>query len=186
MQNIQGTDTLLVEALKQGSELAFSELFNNYNKWLYGEALFACRNPDDAKDVVQEVFIGLWEKRATIDAGKDIRNYLYIAMRNTCISKAKKIRSAKNYMAYQLRQPEEYMADPYVTLEDDKAELIQQVRKAVQQIRGKASREAIQTIYLEEESYKSVSLKTGFPVQTLRNAVARGIKFLREKINVQY
>jgi RNA polymerase sigma-70 factor (ECF subfamily) len=186
MQKTPGSDISLIAAFVGGSELAFTELFNNYHKWIFGEALFHCRNKDDAQDVVQEVFTALWEKRKTIDPNRGIRNYLYISMRNACIKKANKHQYAQNYINYQLSNPDSNGEAPDSSSEKNKEDLIQLVRKAVQQIKGKAAREAVQTIYLNEESYEDVARRTGQPVQSIRNAVARGIRFLRTSAKFRY
>lgn len=186
MQKTQRIDILLIEAFTQGSELAFTELFKFYNNWIFGEALFHCRSKDDAQDVVQEVFSALWEKRKTIDPSKDIRNYLYISMRNACIKKAQKRQYAQNYINFELHNPDRDVTTPEISPEKNKEDLIKQVQEAVQQIKGKAAREAIQTIYLDEESYAEVSRRTGQPIQSIRNAVARGLKFLRNSAKFRY
>ncbi|KAA2240182.1 RNA polymerase sigma factor [Chitinophaga agrisoli] len=181
MQNTHSTDISIVAAFKKGSEQAFTELFHNYSSWLYGEALFYCQDKDDAKDLVQEVFANLWEKRASIDASKDIRKFLFISLRNAYINRVHKDKAAQNYVNYQLRQTNEHISPPELPGDKNNEELANKVRKAVEAIKGNAARSAIEMYYLDGESYENIALKTGQPVQSLRNAVARGLSILRKK-----
>lgn len=53
---------ITAEKLKEGDELAFEEIFYAYRNIVYFECLKKMRNPQDANDCVQEIFIKLVEK----------------------------------------------------------------------------------------------------------------------------
>jgi len=60
------TDAELVDGLREGSEKAFEEIFNRYWKVLYGIALSHTMEEQTAKELVQEIFISLWERRSSV------------------------------------------------------------------------------------------------------------------------
>ena len=71
----QPGDKELVEGLASADERAFKEIYTRYGKRVYHTALRFLRSPDIARDVVQDVFFMLWEKReqlVTSKAWKDI------------------------------------------------------------------------------------------------------------------
>ena len=55
-----------------GDRTAFADLYDRYSKPLYSFALRVVNNPKDAEDVLQEVFLKIWEKAAGFD--EDIGN----------------------------------------------------------------------------------------------------------------
>ncbi|MFA5890592.1 MAG: sigma-70 family RNA polymerase sigma factor [Actinomycetota bacterium] len=50
------SDAALLEQLARGERGAFDEIVNRYERRVYAVALRMCANPDDARDVTQEVF----------------------------------------------------------------------------------------------------------------------------------
>ncbi len=60
------SDSELTTLLHQGSEASFTEIYNRYWQKLYWLAHKNLRNYAAAEEVVQDVFLAIWEKRATI------------------------------------------------------------------------------------------------------------------------
>jgi RNA polymerase sigma-70 factor (ECF subfamily) len=44
------------------------------------------QNKDDAEDIIQDCFLKVWEKRASIDVEKSIESYLFVILRNHCLN----------------------------------------------------------------------------------------------------
>jgi len=77
------TDDDLLYHLKNDDHLAFTEVFNRYSPLLYGHAYNKLRSESDARDVVQEMLMKLWDKRGSIEIGNNLGGYLFVALRNT-------------------------------------------------------------------------------------------------------
>lgn len=75
------SDEQLAALLKDGDETAFNEIFNRFNRLLYTTAFKLTGEADAAKDMVQEVFISLWEKRARLTLRSTLAAYLHSAVR---------------------------------------------------------------------------------------------------------
>lgn len=60
-------DTQLVRRIVQGDREALAALYDSYSKPLYSFALRVLRDPQEAQDVLQNVFLQIWEKGATFD-----------------------------------------------------------------------------------------------------------------------
>lgn len=67
---------LLVQ-LKQDSEAAFEELYKLYSTRLFGNLLKLVKSENDAQEILQDVFIKIWDNRQQIDADKSFRSYLF-------------------------------------------------------------------------------------------------------------
>jgi len=66
-----------IEQLKAGSKDAFRGLFNEYGPKIFAFALSYLKNKADAEELLQEVFLKLWEKRTNLDASKNIKSFLF-------------------------------------------------------------------------------------------------------------
>ncbi len=75
------SDEELVDRINAGEDRAFMEVYKRYRGVLY---TFACRIADDegqAEDLVQEVFLSLWEHRSSLRLQGSLSAYLYSAVR---------------------------------------------------------------------------------------------------------
>jgi RNA polymerase sigma-70 factor (ECF subfamily) len=74
------TDEALIQLLQSDDEGALKEIFNRFNARLYQLAVGVLRDEDLAKDIVQEVFIDLWNRRHTSNI-QTLQNYLVKAIK---------------------------------------------------------------------------------------------------------
>jgi RNA polymerase sigma-70 factor (ECF subfamily) len=65
---------------------SFESLFRSEFKGLCFFALQYTRDQDTAREITQEAFISLWEKRASIDLSKPVKTYLSTTVRNKCLN----------------------------------------------------------------------------------------------------
>jgi Response regulators consisting of a CheY-like receiver domain and a winged-helix DNA-binding domain len=71
-------DKELLQALKQGSKVAFNDIFYKYSRWIFKVGVLYTRNIEDAKEIVEEVFVGLWENRSGNELqSRGVATYLY-------------------------------------------------------------------------------------------------------------
>ena len=77
-------DFLLLEKVKDGSKHAFNVLFEKYWEKAYSDAYKRLKNEEDAKDIVQEIFIKIWLNRQT-QTIENFPAYLHVAIRNNVI-----------------------------------------------------------------------------------------------------
>ncbi|EHQ24905.1 sigma-70 family RNA polymerase sigma factor [Mucilaginibacter paludis] len=72
----QTSEHELLELIRNSNYAAFEELHHRYYKSLYGLAVKKIGNQDDAYDLLQDMFIELWNKRATFFITNPLHNYL--------------------------------------------------------------------------------------------------------------
>ena len=90
----------LLKDLRAGSLEAYNYIFKLYWKTLYRVANGKLRSRLEAEEVVQELFIALWEKRETLLIG-NLSVYLHTAVRNRVISRIRtKLREEKHWNYY--------------------------------------------------------------------------------------
>lgn len=90
-QENNGEDNL-VERLKHGDEPAFNVLFARYRGVVYSLCYRFTRNSADAQDLVQEVFVKIYQKIRTYDTRAKFSTWLYRVTVNHCLSFKRKTR----------------------------------------------------------------------------------------------
>lgn len=87
---ISGTanDKLLLIQVQQGNKAAFNLLYDKYWAQAYSSAYKRLRDSDQAKDIVQDIFISIWLKREILI--ENLPAYLNIAVRNRVFKLAEK------------------------------------------------------------------------------------------------
>ena len=99
------TDLDLTGLLKSGDQHAFAEIYNRYKFVLYNHAWNKLKSREEARDLIQEVFSMIWDKREALQIGQNLSGYLYTCVHNQFINmvvhqtvKNKYIDSIKQYM----------------------------------------------------------------------------------------
>jgi RNA polymerase sigma-70 factor (ECF subfamily) len=74
------------QAFRKGDKRAFKTIFDTFYKGLFLFAQKYVSDTDVAEDLVQEIFVKLWEKRETIEDGSTIKAFLYVSVRNKAMN----------------------------------------------------------------------------------------------------
>jgi RNA polymerase sigma-70 factor (family 1) len=97
--NSSGFDVLLKQ-LKADDRNAITKLYEIYSKRLYNFAFSYLKNEPDALDVVQEVFINIWNKRDVLRNDTNFEAYLFTVTKNSVISLFRKKITEKEYLEH--------------------------------------------------------------------------------------
>mgnify|MGYP006293009157 CR=1 FL=1 len=90
----------LLLLLQKDDRVAFYNLYERYSKRLYGFVLQYLKHDADAEEIVQEVFIRIWEKRKTIDIYSSFESFLFTIAYNATISLLRKRVTENKYLAH--------------------------------------------------------------------------------------
>ena len=85
------TDEQLLLLLSGSDQQAFTELYNRYHAGIYSYQLAFVKIPSISEDLVQEVFLKIWEARKRLHIHTSFASYLYRISRNSAIDFMKKI-----------------------------------------------------------------------------------------------
>ena len=77
----QQTDIELLASLIQGDERAFAALYKRYWKKLFVIACNRLDRPEDAEEIVQDIFASLWRRRAVLKHDLDVAVYLAVSVK---------------------------------------------------------------------------------------------------------
>jgi RNA polymerase sigma-70 factor, ECF subfamily len=173
---VQLSDLQIIEAIQAGNESVFEQIFRKHYAGLCAYARSFLRDADDAEEIVQTVFVGIWEKHAELTITQSLKSYLYRAVHNHCLNRIKhlKIREAhQQYATY-------YEASTYESVTETvyKNELETQINEAVEKLPAQC-----QVIFkmsrFEELKYQEIATQLGLSIKTVENQIGKALKILR-------
>jgi RNA polymerase sigma-70 factor (ECF subfamily) len=174
-------DKALVLLLRSDDHGAFSEIYNRYWAVLYRHALKMTKDEDLAKDVVQDVFVSLWDKANDLQLDVSLNAYLYASTRNKILNLFAKEKVKTNYvhtLEVQLKKGE--------NITDHKLRerlLNEKIEEGIAQL-PKKMRQVFEMSRKENLSYKEIADELQLSDKTVKKQVSNAIKILRLKLDV--
>ena len=102
----------LLKSIAEGDPDAFSRVYHHYNKQVYNTVMVYLKNEAEAEEIVQQVFVKMWMRRATLSGVRSFRDYFFILVRNSVFDYFNRL-SRQATLADMLRmQASQEMADP--------------------------------------------------------------------------
>jgi RNA polymerase sigma-70 factor (ECF subfamily) len=89
-----GTD-MLFRMIQKGDEIAFEKVFRKFHPRLYNFALKVVKNNEIAEDIIQDIFIKLWEKKEKIKP-VNIEGFIFKVLKNQCITHLRNLKIIEN------------------------------------------------------------------------------------------
>jgi len=154
----------------------FEEAFRKYFPGLLHFAMKYLPDTDDAREVVHQVFINLWERRLEIDFARPLKSYLFTSVYNRSLNV---IRDRKK-MAGEESLPEG--ADEYgVAGQIEAMELEKRIGEAIATLPEKC-REVFELSRFGGLKYSEIAEQLNISVKTVENQMNKALKTLREKL----
>ena len=168
----------LVRKLKKGDISSFDRLYQQYYKKVYLFARGILKSHEDAENIVQEVFIKIWEKHKELDENQSFESFVYTISYNTSISLIRKKLSEKSFLEEWFRRLEN---EKQVVNEADYNDLQERTKTLIDQLPER--RKQVYIMSREEGlTYAEISKKLGISVNTVENHMSASLKFLRQHL----
>jgi RNA polymerase sigma-70 factor (ECF subfamily) len=90
----------IVSLLQKGNVYAYELIFRRYYVSLCGFAARFVRVPEAAEEIVQNVFLKLWEKRETVSIDTSLKSYLFRSVYNSCSNHITHTKIENKYLAF--------------------------------------------------------------------------------------
>lgn len=174
----------LTKLLKKGDMVAFDLIYNQYCQRLYGFVLKFLKQKEDAEEIVQEVFVKVWESRKKIDVYSSFNSFLFTIAYNSTMSLLRKRMSQQKYIDHlQNIQIINEASDAISELEYN--ELNEKVQSLVSQLSPRQQ----EIFNLSRENgltHAEIAEKLNISVNTVKNHLVSSLKFLRSNIDSGY
>lgn len=159
-------------AFTKGDDKAFASLFSLWWADCYAYALRVLRDEQNAREVVQELFIRLWTVRASLSGVRDPRSYVFSALKNGVLNFMASRRATVLPLEAIAERPQEGL-DPV-----GQKEVRGQILHALGHLPDK-TRRVFYLSHFEGLSPREIALETGSAEQTVRNQLATAFKKLQ-------
>lgn len=181
MADLKAKHTELVKKIREGDKDAFERLFHKYYARLCVFSNSYVKSIDTSRDVVQDVYIKIWDNRENFFITQSLKAYLYQAVRNQSLNyidkNSQKLRLEKN-----LTKLKELDASENET-ELNTEELTEKIWKLVDQLPER--RRTIFILYRKHGlSYKEIGEVMDIKRKTVENQMGRSLKFLRDQLDL--
>ena len=175
------TEKELLLLAAQGSEPAFTLLFNRYKHKLYSYLLSLTTSPQIAEDIIQDTFLKLWKDRASLKAIDYFNAYLFTMTRNLAINSFK--RMARETAILAALQPQQN--NPAATVADNLSlkEVEQLLHQTIQSL--PPQQKLIYTLSREQGlKHEDIAHQLHLSSSTVRNHIVQALRTIRKKIEL--
>ena len=161
--------------LKRRDEAALSVLFDTYYEKLYLFAEKYIYDSDKAHDIVQDVFLKIWENAERLELTSSIQHYLFASVRNGCLNYLKSLQiEDRNNRKY----AEAYIESQNVDMVDDE-ELLARVRQVLDELPEKC-REVCLLRFVAGYKYAEIAARLDMNENTVKAQLHRGMERLKQ------
>jgi RNA polymerase sigma-70 factor (ECF subfamily) len=168
-------------ALSSGDMKAFGALYEKYHKSLYGFALYLSKNSSEAEDLVQNVFVAVWETRKSIDVEKSFHTYLFIIARHRFYDMLRRKIAENRYARYVLQQYDASSEPGYFEHHLEEKELNMLINTLLNRIPER--RRLIFKMNRDSKlSYKQIAQKLQISENTVDSQIRNALNFLRKEL----
>ncbi len=174
-------DSDLITLFRSGDDFAYTEIYHRYTKVLFRHAYHKLHDREEARDVVQQLFVNLWERREDLNDTVILKAYLYNGVRNGVLNliahqnvKSKHLASIGSFM-----ESGEIMADHQIR----ERQLQSIIEKEVSLLPSKM-RTVFELSRNEHLSHKEIAVKLSLSEQTVKVQVRNALRILRVKLGL--
>ncbi len=173
-------DVHLFSQVKEGNQIAYEQLFRRYYSDLCGYAQYVLKDIDLSEDLVQEVFVQLWQKKDQVQISESLKSYLFTAVRNRCLNEFRhnKIKDEHQQYAKSSTGMGGYHAvDDVVEGDDLKNHLNQCIEKLPPQCKR-----VFMLNRFEGKKYSEIAEELGISNKAVEAHMSKALKILRKEL----
>lgn len=172
------SNQIIISKLQKGDQKIWKEIVNQYSEQLFGYSLSLCSDHSIASDIVQEVFITLFEYRFKLNPDYPLKSFLYKTAYNKFVNHYHKEKSlSRLHEQYHFILQEIFYEKPDQGIEKDLAimnTLIENLPKKTKEVFILKKKRGL----LNDEISKTLSIS----VKTVEGHMTKAFKLLREGI----
>ncbi len=167
----------LAERLRNDDRSAIDEIYAAYHAKIFRFSLAYLKNEDDAYDIVQEVFIKIWESRLLLRKDTNFDAFLFTIAKNSVLSHFRKKTSERKYIESRLNR--EQVSD-YKTEDDVDYEIL---KKRYEELIEKLPPKRKEVFVLSREkglTNKEIAIEKGISEKTVEDHLTKSLFFFKQ------
>jgi RNA polymerase sigma-70 factor (ECF subfamily) len=174
----------LIQRVGRGDQAAFGELYDKTAPLVHGVVLKVVRDPSQAEEVVQEVFVELWRIAPRFDPAKGtVTSWVATIAHRRAVDRVRSEQSARNRVereSTRFERPHDEVADGVVARDQTQFER-RRVRRALDHLTS-MQREAVELAYFGGHTYREVAVLLDVPEGTIKTRIRDGMIRLRDEL----
>jgi RNA polymerase sigma-70 factor (ECF subfamily) len=185
-QQTDAEDAELLRAVARGDEAAFARVYDRYSAILLGLLLRILRSRAEAEDVLQEVFLQVWQQARSFDPARGRPfTWLVTLSRSRAIDRLRAVDS-RDRAAQRSAEDAPPDAAPQGRADEDaiRAERAEAVRDALGEL-PEEQRQVLVLAYLEGMSQSEIAAAKNQPLGTVKTRTRAGLKKLSEALRAR-
>lgn len=165
--------------IEEDSQVAYSKIFNTYWDSLCQHTYKRVKDMDAVEDILQELFVQLWERRKTLDKDMDLQKYLFGAARYKVFDYFH--RSQKHAVLFESLSENLHQ---FVQDNPDNLETYLALERIVDEELAKMSANMREVVLLRWQAYpiSKIAAKLNLSEQTVKNNIHEANKRIRKKV----
>ena len=173
-QSITESESTLLLKLKQGDLIVYREIFDTYYRPLTIFALHIVNDLEDAKEIVQEFFIKLWEIKEQLDIQSSFKGYLFACVKNASLNyKAQRDNRTNKLNTYKPKEVDDDLFEQIVAIETE--ELIYNAIASLPE----RCRDIFKLSRFEGLTYNQIADKLEISVKTVETQIGIALRKLK-------
>jgi len=184
------TEEDLLHALKSGQKGSLKQIMETWYSRLYNFANGYLKNEEWSKEVLQDVFLQLWDHRAQLYEDTSLKAYLFTITRNRCIDVMRKERAA---LQFQKDKKEEYLRlmNSYHALHDPILNEIftKEFQSGIDKIIDALPDQCRNVFILSREKglkNREISEQLGLSLKTVESHISKALKTIRLELEHKF
>ncbi|MCF0072807.1 sigma-70 family RNA polymerase sigma factor [Dyadobacter sp. CY261] len=157
-----------------GDENAYKQLYDHYSTTIYRVAYRYLQSADMAEDVVQEIFLAIWNKRSDFREIRAFQSYLFFMTKNLCLKHIKDL-------AKELTANSEFAERVNVDEPDATGHYQELLDKALQQLPPQQKR-AFELAKIQGLSHEMVAGILNLSASTVNNHITAALKSIKLRL----
>jgi len=176
---MQKINKLLLESLKRGDERSFNELYNSFREPAIRFCNSILKDTEESENIIQEVFIKIWNRRETINPELNFTSYLFTIIKNRVFDHLKEVKKNEFLKDKFWEKILEYKAVD----NEIKEERFSKIKEAVEGLSEKR-KVIIKLNYDEGKSYDEIAQQLNISKNTVKNQLVKAKQVIREQLKV--
>ncbi len=176
-------DKWIIEGIKKGEESAFKALFQVYYAQLVVFARKVVVDDDLARDLVQDVIVGFYEKRKTLNIHTSLKAHMYQSVRNRCLNQLKHSQIRRDHHAnifVDKKNEESYVEDKL-----QETELEHKIYDVVKSLPDQC-RKIFEMSRFDGTPNQQIADELNLSKRTVETQISKALKVLRKQLASYY
>ncbi|WP_164111913.1 MULTISPECIES: RNA polymerase sigma factor [Sphingobacterium] len=172
-------DSQLLDLLRSGDHHAFEILYNKYSSMISGNIFKIVKSEEIAAEILQQLFVKIWDSRSTIESDKSFKSYLFRVAQNLVMDYFRKVAIDTRYKEYAIKTYSDFYAhvEENIIEKQSKEEFLRLLERLPEKCKN---------VYIlskvEGFSHKEISEKLGISLPTVNNHLTKAHKMLKDLI----